>query len=59
MLKATGDAPILKKKKWSVEPDKTIHYISTFIRRYLKLDSKESLVSDALVVIVQCDATNV
>src|SRR5437016_625169 len=43
LLKATGDAPILKKKKWSVDPNKTVGWVITFIRRYLKLQDSESL----------------
>lgn len=43
LLKATGDAPIMKKKKWSVDPDKTVGWVITFIRRYLKLQDSESL----------------
>lgn len=45
LLKATGDAPIMKKKKWTVDPDKTVAWVITFIRRYLKLEANESLVS--------------
>ncbi|CAM1312373.1 ATG12 (predicted) [Pycnogonum litorale] len=43
LLKATGDAPIMKQKKWSVDPTKKISWIIEFIRRYLKLDASESL----------------
>lgn len=45
LLKATGNAPIMKQKKWSVSQDYCIGRISDFIRRYLKLDSNEKLVS--------------
>ena len=43
LLKATGDAPIMKKKKFSVDPDKTIGWVITFIRRYLRLTGEDSL----------------
>lgn len=43
LLKATGDAPIMKKKKWAVEPEKKVSWIIEFIRRYLKLDTNETL----------------
>ncbi|KAJ8888514.1 hypothetical protein PR048_008005 [Dryococelus australis] len=44
LLKATGNAPIMKKKKWAVDPDKRIGWIIEFVRKYLKLDPAESLV---------------
>ncbi|XP_053987950.1 autophagy protein 12-like [Hylaeus anthracinus] len=43
LLKATGNAPIMKQKKWSVSQDSCIGKISDFVRRYLKLDSNEKL----------------
>lgn len=43
LLKATGNAPIMKQKKWTVSQDYCIGRISDFIRRYLKLDSNEKL----------------
>ncbi|XP_076627187.1 autophagy-related 12 [Colletes latitarsis] len=43
LLKATGNAPIMKQKKWAVSQDYCIGKISDFIRRYLKLDSNEKL----------------
>ncbi|CAL7941738.1 unnamed protein product [Xylocopa violacea] len=43
LLKATGNAPIMKQKKWSVSQDYCIGRISDFIRRYLKLDTNEKL----------------
>lgn len=43
LLKATGNAPIMKQKKWSVSQDHCIGRISDFIRRYLKLDANEKL----------------
>ncbi|XP_066976926.1 ubiquitin-like protein ATG12 isoform X2 [Macrobrachium rosenbergii] len=43
LLKATGDAPIMKKKKWAVEGDKPVGWVAEFIRKYLKLEPSESL----------------
>ena len=45
LLKATGDAPIMKKKKWQVDRTKRISWVSEFIRKYIKSDPSESLVS--------------
>lgn len=42
-LKATGNAPIMKRKKWTVSQDQHIGWISEFIKKYLKLDSDERL----------------
>ena len=44
-LKAAGDAPIMKKKKWAVDPNKKVGWIIDFIRKYIKCDASESLVS--------------
>ncbi|XP_076648725.1 autophagy-related 12 isoform X2 [Halictus rubicundus] len=43
LLKATGNAPIMKQKKWSVSQDFYIGRISDFVRRYLKLEPDEKL----------------
>ncbi|XP_063991314.1 autophagy protein 12-like [Diachasmimorpha longicaudata] len=43
LLKATGNAPIMKKKKWSVCPDQHIGWISEFVKKYLKLSANERL----------------
>ena len=45
LLKATGDAPIMIRKKWSVNPDQTVGWVITFIRQYLNLPAEDSLVS--------------
>lgn len=50
LLKATGNAPIMKKKKWAVDPDKKIGYLIEFIKRYLKFEPSESLVSLFFIV---------
>uniref|UniRef100_A0A2S2PS79 Ubiquitin-like protein ATG12 n=1 Tax=Schizaphis graminum TaxID=13262 RepID=A0A2S2PS79_SCHGA len=43
LLKATGNAPILKRKKWMVEKEKTVASINDFLRKLLKLESSDSL----------------
>ncbi|XP_057342140.1 autophagy protein 12-like [Microplitis mediator] len=43
LLKAAGNAPIMKKKRWSVSPEQHIGWISEFIKKYLKLDTNERL----------------
>jgi hypothetical protein len=45
LLKATGDAPIMMKKKWVVSPNNTIGWISEFIKKCIKLGAEERLVS--------------
>jgi len=45
LLKATGNAPILKTKKWMVEKEKTVASIHEFLRKLLKLDPSDSLVN--------------
>lgn len=44
LLKATGNAPILKTKKWMVEKEKTVASINDFLRKLLKLEPSDSLV---------------
>ncbi|CAB0032983.1 unnamed protein product [Trichogramma brassicae] len=43
LLKATGDAPIMTKKKWTVPPDKTLGWISEFIKKFIKMGPEERL----------------
>ncbi|XP_065352902.1 autophagy protein 12-like [Cloeon dipterum] len=43
LLKAAGNAPILKQKKWIVPQDRTIGWIMDFIKRCLKLEGGENL----------------
>lgn len=45
LLKATGNAPIMKKKKWAVDAEKPIGWIMEFVKKYLKLEPEEKLVS--------------
>ncbi|XP_058463327.1 autophagy protein 12-like [Malaya genurostris] len=43
ILHATGNAPILKQKKWAVDQEKSISAIIKFIHKYLKLEPGEKL----------------
>lgn len=43
LFKATGNAPIMKKKKWRVEQDRKIGNINGFLRKYLMMEESESL----------------
>ncbi|XP_002736735.1 ubiquitin-like protein ATG12 [Saccoglossus kowalevskii] len=43
LLKAAGDAPIMKKKKWAVDPSKKIGWVMEFIRKYIKCEPNQSL----------------
>jgi len=43
LLKPTGNAPIMKKKKWTVDSDKPIGWIIEFMKKYLKLEANERL----------------
>ncbi|XP_075230614.1 autophagy-related 12 isoform X2 [Lycorma delicatula] len=43
LLKATGNAPIMKKKKWAVDPERKIGCLIDFIKKYLKLEPSDSL----------------
>lgn len=45
LLKAVGDTPIMKTKKWALERGRTVQSVSQFISRYLKLSANEQLVS--------------
>ncbi|XP_040181523.1 ubiquitin-like protein ATG12 isoform X2 [Rana temporaria] len=43
LLKAVGDTPIMKNKKWTIERMRTVQGLMDFIKKYLKLDSSEQL----------------
>lgn len=45
LLNPTGNVPILKTRKWAVEPDKPVSSIIRFIHKYLKLEPEDKLVS--------------
>lgn len=44
LLNATGNVPIMKKRKWTVDQEKQLSWVIRFIHKYLKLDSDEKLV---------------
>uniref|UniRef100_A0A9L0S170 Ubiquitin-like protein ATG12 n=1 Tax=Equus caballus TaxID=9796 RepID=A0A9L0S170_HORSE len=41
LLKAVGDTPIMKTKKWAVERTRTIQGLIDFIKKFLKLVASE------------------
>ncbi|XP_020823022.1 ubiquitin-like protein ATG12 [Phascolarctos cinereus] len=43
LLKAVGDTPIMKTKKWAVERTRTIQGLIAFIKKFLKLVASEQL----------------
>ena len=43
LLRPTGDAPILKKKKWQVDTTRTVEWVIGFLRKVLKLEPSDSL----------------
>ncbi|BFZ17259.1 hypothetical protein BsWGS_20298 [Bradybaena similaris] len=43
LLKPAGDAPIMRKKKWTVERSRKIAWVAEFIKRYIKVEQSESL----------------
>lgn len=47
LLKAVGDTPIMKTKKWAVERTRTIQGLVDFIKKFLKLMASEQLVGAA------------
>lgn len=44
LLKAVGDTPIMRTKKWAVERTRTIQGLVDFIKKFLKLMASEQLV---------------
>ncbi|VDN18372.1 unnamed protein product [Gongylonema pulchrum] len=52
LLKAVGDAPIMKQTKWTVDENKTVAELTIFLRAYLKLSNADSL----LLYVNQCFA---
>ena len=61
LLKATGDAPIMIRKKWAVNAEQTIGWVISFIRQYLKLAAEDSLVSccDLYLLLAHCTCARV
>jgi len=45
LLNATGNVPIIKKRTWTVDPNKTVSWIQKFIHKFLKLDASEQIAS--------------
>lgn len=45
LLKPTGSAPIINKKKWSLGAEKRVSYILCWLHSYFKLDAEEKIVS--------------
>ncbi|XP_038952892.1 ubiquitin-like protein ATG12 isoform X2 [Rattus norvegicus] len=43
LLKAVGDTPIMKTKKWAVERTRTVQALIDFIRKFLRLLASEQL----------------
>ncbi|XP_040280427.1 ubiquitin-like protein ATG12 [Bufo bufo] len=43
LLKAVGDTPIMKSKKWTIERTRTVQGLMDFIKKYLKLDASEQM----------------
>lgn len=43
ILKATSDVPIMKRKKWQVDENKTVNWVVAFIKKYLKLEDKDTI----------------
>ncbi|XP_024861571.1 uncharacterized protein si:ch211-149k23.9 isoform X1 [Kryptolebias marmoratus] len=43
LLKAVGDTPIMKTKKWAVDRGRTVQSLAQFISRFLKFDANEQL----------------
>lgn len=43
LLNPAGGAPILKKKKFTLERSKTIKWLIEWLKKYMKLDIKEQL----------------
>lgn len=43
LLKAAGNAPILKKKKFLLDRTKNVHYIVDWLKKYMKLEPKDQL----------------
>ncbi|KAF5282012.1 hypothetical protein FQA39_LY00536 [Lamprigera yunnana] len=44
LLKPTGNAPIMKRRRWAVDADKPLGWIVEFVKKYLKLEPQERVV---------------
>lgn len=52
LLKAVGDTPIMKTKKWAVDRGRTVQSLAQFISRFLKLDASEQLVRNIVLYLL-------
>lgn len=43
LLKAVGDTPIMKNKKWTIERNRTVQGLMDFIKKYLKMETSEQM----------------
>jgi ubiquitin-like protein ATG12 len=43
LLKAAGNAPILKKKKFLLERSKNVHYVIEWLKKYMRLNTNDQL----------------
>ena len=43
LLKAVGNAPILRKKKFLLDRNRNVHYIHDWLKKYMKLEPSEQL----------------
>ena len=50
LLKPAGNAPILKKKKWTVDRHKQIGWICEFIRKFIRTETEDSVVSTLYII---------
>jgi len=53
-LRAVGDAPIMKKRRWMVERARTVGWVTAFIRKYLNMDNEQS--QTLFIYVNQCFA---
>lgn len=52
LLKAVGDAPIMKQRNWSLDGGKTVLFLMQFVRNYLRISKEDSL----FIYVNQCFA---
>ncbi|XP_043193771.1 autophagy protein 12-like [Amphibalanus amphitrite] len=43
LLKAAGDAPIMRQRLWKVDPAQKVTWVIQFIKRYIRMEPEESL----------------
>ncbi|KAH8255260.1 hypothetical protein KR038_011906 [Drosophila bunnanda] len=58
LLNATGNVPIIKKRTWTVDPNKTVSWIQKFIHKFLKLDANEQIANQIIKNLYECHGTN-